>query len=396
MNARFIILVALLNSLLAFGTDAMLPALPEIGSAFGLPEANRVQLIVSSFMLGTGLGQLFFGPFSDYLGRKPAILLGLGIFMAGSVLSYTAQSFDMMLAGRMLQGLGVAGPRTASLAMVRDLFKGREMARIMSFVMAVFILVPALAPLMGQMVMLTWGWRALFVSFILFAMIAFAMMAFTQPETHRKRRRFSLADLWQAVATVFTNRQTMGFALVAGLNFAAFVVYLSSAEQVFREIFHVGRLFPLYFAIMALAIGAASFANARLVMRLGMHRLITRAIMALAGFSLLYVLIIAMFPMAETLWLFLTWGVLSFFSVGLVFGNVNALAMEPMGANAGIASAIIGAVSTVLAVAIGVPLAQLYNGSSLPLVAGFVGLGLACLLMIRLTGRAEGQPTTPP
>lgn len=391
MNARFIILVALLNSLLAFGTDSMLPALPEIGSTLGLTDANRVQLIVSSFMLGTGLGQLFFGPFSDYSGRKPAILLGLGIFMAGSVVSYSAQSFGMMLAGRMLQGLGVAGPRTASLAMVRDLFKGREMARIMSFVMAVFILVPALAPLMGQVVMLTWGWRALFISFILFAMVAIALMAFTQPETHRTRRRFSLADLWQAVATVFTNRQTMGFALVAGLNFAAFVVYLSSAEQVFREVFHVGRLFPLYFAIMALAIGAASFANAQLVMRLGMHRLISRAITALAGFSLLYAGIIAAMPTAETLWLFLFWGVISFFCVGLVFGNVNALAMEPMGANAGIAAATIGAVTTVLAVAIGAPLAQLYNGSSLPLVAGFAGLGLACLLMIRLTGHAETQ-----
>ncbi len=388
MNARFIILVALLNSLLAFGTDAMLPALPEIGSALGLTDPNRVQLIVSSFMLGTGLGQLFFGPFSDYLGRKPAILLGLGVFMAGSLVSLTAQSFEMMLAGRMLQGLGVAGPRTASLAMVRDLFKGRDMARIMSFVMSVFILVPALAPLMGQVVMLTWGWRTIFIAFILFAMLAFAMMAVTQPESHVERRRFSVADLWQAVATVFTNRQTMGFAVVAGLNFAAFVVYLSSAEQVFREIFHVGRLFPLYFAIMALAIGAASLVNARLVMRLGMHRLITRAIMALAGFSLLYISILSVLPAAESLWLFLAWGVASFFSVGLVFGNVNALAMEPMGENAGIAAAIIGAVSTVLAVAIGGPLAQLYNGSTWPLVAGFVVLGLGCLVVIKLTPRA--------
>ncbi len=389
MNLRFIVLVALLNSLLAFGTDAMLPALPEIGSALQLADENRVQLIVSSFMLGTGLGQLFFGPFSDYLGRKPAILLGLAIFMAGSIVSFTAQSFEIMLAGRMLQGLGVAGPRTASLAMVRDLFKGRDMARIMSFVMTVFILVPALAPLMGQMVMLTWGWRAIFISFILFAMLAFALMAFTQPETHRTRRRFSLADLWQAVATVFTNRQTMGFAIVAGLNFAAFVVYLSSAEQVFREIFHVGKLFPLYFGIMALAIGAASFINAKLVMRLGMHQLITRAISALVGSSLLYVAIITAFPAAESLWLFLAWGIASFFSVGLVFGNVNALAMEPMGANAGIAAAIIGAVSTVLAVAIGVPLGQLYNGSTWPLVAGFVVLGLGCLIVIRLTPRAS-------
>ncbi len=388
MNARFIVLVALLTSLLAFGTDAMLPALPEIGSALGLTDANRVQLVVSSFMLGAGLGQLFFGPMSDYRGRKPAVLLGLGIFMLGSIVSLSAQNFEVMLAGRMLQGLGVAGPRTASLAMVRDLYKGREMARIMSFVMTVFILVPALAPLMGQMVMLTWGWRSIFVSFILFALVAFFMMAFGQPETHRTRRKFSFADLWQAVVTVFTNGQTMGFATVAGLNFAAFIVYLSSAEQIFREIFDVGRLFPLYFSFMALAIGLASFANAQLVMKVGMNRLVFRAIIALVVFSLIYVVILFITPEAESLGLFLTWGVLSFFSVGLVFGNVNALAMEPMGANAGIAAATIGAVSTVLGVAIGVPLGLLYNGSTLPLVAGFVVLGSGCLVMIRLTPRS--------
>ncbi len=388
MNARFIVLVALLTSLLAFGTDAMLPALPEIGAALGLGDSNRAQLIVSSFMLGAGLGQLFFGPFSDYRGRKPAILLGLGIFIAGSLVSLTAQSFEVMLAGRMLQGLGVAGPRTASIAMVRDLYKGREMARIMSFVMAVFILVPALAPLMGQVVMLTWGWRSIFVAFILFAMLAFLWMALGQPETHKMRQRFSWGDLRRALTSVFTNGQTMGFAMVAGLNFSAFIVYLSSAEQIFREIFEVGTLFPLYFAIMALSIGAASILNGKLVMRVGMHKLITRAISALVGFSALYASALWLFPQLESLGMFLTWGVLSFFSVGLVFGNVNALAMEPMGENAGIAAAIIGAVSTVLAVAIGVPLGQLYNGSTLPLVAGFMVLGLSALLMIRLTPRS--------
>lgn len=391
MTLRFIVLVALLNSLLAFGTDAMLPALPDIGSALHLADENRAQLIVSSFMLGTGLGQLFFGPFSDYLGRKPAILLGLGVFMAGCAVSLTAHSFEVMLAGRVLQGLGVAGPRTASLAMVRDLFKGREMARLMSFAMSVFTLVPALAPLVGQGVMLGWGWRAIFMVFILFALFAFALMALTQPETHLQRRQFSVADLWRAVATVFTNRQTMGFALVAGLNFAAFVVYLSSTEQVFREIFHVGRLFPLYFGLMALAIGAAALVNARLVMRLGMRRLVTLAIGAIAGFSLLYLAAITALPAAESLPVFLGWGLATFFAVGLVFGNVNALAMEPMGANAGIAAAVIGAVTTVLAVAIGGPLGQLYNGSTWPLVAGFVGLGLGCLAVIRLTPRGAGQ-----
>jgi len=391
MNPRFIVLVAMLTSLLAFGTDAMLPALPEIGESLGLLEANRVQLIVSIFMLGTGLGQLFFGPLSDYRGRKPAILLGLAIFTIGSVISLAAQSFEVMLAGRFLQGLGAAGPRTGSMAMVRDLYKGREMARVMSFVTAVFILVPALAPFMGQMIMLQWGWRSIFVAFILFALVAFLWMAYGQSETQdaKNRNRFSWRDLQQSVKTVVTTRQTMVFTIVAGFNFAAFVVYLSSAEQIFSDIFEVGDLFPLYFAIMALAIGSASILNARLVGRLGMHLLVRRAITALVAISAVYAVIIALVPEVETLWVFLTWGVMAFFSVGLVFGNVNALAMEPMGRNAGIAAAFVGSLSTVIAVAIGLPLGLFYNGSTLPLVSGFILLGLAALFMVRLAPKTE-------
>ena len=391
MNPRFIVLVAMLTSLLAFGTDAMLPALPEIGESLGLLEVNRVQLIVSIFMLGTGLGQLFFGPLSDYRGRKPAILLGLAIFTIGSVISLAAQSFEVMLAGRFLQGLGAAGPRTGSMAMVRDLYKGREMARVMSFVTAVFILVPALAPFMGQMIMLQWGWRSIFVAFILFALVAFLWMAYGQSETQdaKNRNRFSWRDLQQSVKTVVTTRQTMVFTIVAGFNFAAFVVYLSSAEQIFSDIFEVGDLFPLYFAIMALAIGSASILNARLVGRLGMHLLVRRAITALVAISAVYAVIIALVPEVETLWVFLTWGVMAFFSVGLVFGNVNALAMEPMGRNAGIAAAFVGSLSTVIAVAIGLPLGLFYNGSTLPLVSGFILLGLAALFMVRLAPKTE-------
>ena len=387
MNTRFVVLVALLTSLIAFGTDAMLPALPEIGEALGLKDANRAQLIVSSFMLGTGVGQLFFGPMSDYLGRKPAILLGLCILVAGCLVSLFAQSFETMLVGRVLQGLGVAAPRTASMAMVRDRYKGREMARVMSLVTAVFILVPALAPLIGQVVMLAWGWRSIFVVFILITTIAFIWLAFGQAETHKIRRRFSIDDLGHSIKTVLISRQTMGYTVVAGFSFSVFVVYISSAQQIFQDVFQAGTLFPLYFAIMALSIGVASIINAKLVMRVGMQKLVTIALTALTGFSLIYTLTLAFFPDVESLWLFLFWGVLSFFSVGLVFGNVNALAMEPMGANAGIAAAIIGALSTVFAVAIGVPLAQLYNGSSLPLVAGFMALGIASLIMVKVIGR---------
>lgn len=382
MNPRFIVLVALLTSLMALSTDAMLPALPEIGAALALTDANRAQLIVSVFFFGTGIGQLAFGPISDYLGRKFAIQTGLVLFGLGCLVSYFAQSFEIMLAGRMLQGIGVAGPRIGSMAMVRDLYKGREMARVMSFVMVVFIMVPAIAPLMGQVVMQQFGWRSVFAAFIIVGAVAFFWMAFGQAETHtsENRHRFSWTDLWQSIIIVFTNRQTMAFACVGGLTFSSFVVYLSSAEQIFHDIFHTGARFPLFFATMALAIGAASFVNAKLVMKVGMEKLIKRAISAMILISGSYLLALALVPNAEILPVFLAWGVMTFFSVGLLFGNINAMAMEPMGKSAGVAAAIIGSITTLVGVGIGMPVAQLYNGSTIPLVGGFASLGVLSLI----------------
>jgi len=382
MNPRFIVLVALLTSLMALGTDAMLPALPEIGVALGVVDANRTQLMVSVFFLGTGIGQLMFGPFSDYLGRKFAILFGLVLFSIGCVVSYFAQSFEIMLAGRLLQGFGVAGPRIGSIAMVRDLYRGREMARVMSFVMVVFILVPAIAPLLGQTIMQQFGWRSVFLAFIVFGGIAFVWMALGQGETQsaENRHRFSWADLGQSILIVLTNRQTMAFAGIGGLTFSALVVYLSSAEQIFHDIFDTGELFPLFFAIMALAIGASSFANAHLVMRVGMQKLISRALMSMIFMSIIYLLVVTLMPNAQILPVFLAWGIMTFFSVGLLFGNMNALAMEPMGKNAGVAAAVVGAMTTLVGVGAGVPLAQLYNGTTTPLVASFMLLGVLSLI----------------
>ena len=388
MNIRFVLLVALLTSLMALGTDAMLPAMPEIGHALNVSNPNRTQLIISVFMLGGGLGQIFFGPFSDFLGRKPAIIAGLFIFMAGSIISVSAQSLEMMLWGRLLQGIGVAGPRTASVAMVRDIYKGREMARVMSVAMAVFILVPAIAPLLGQAVLLAWGWQSVFVTFIAFALVSLVWVQFGQAETHTKRHSFSFGSVWHGAVVVLKNRQTMVFTVVAGFTFAALVVYLSSVEQVYREIFGAGKLFPLYFAIMALSIGGAAIINAKWVMKYGMHLLVRRSLFILAGVSASYAILLVIFPATQSLVLFLIWGVVAFFCIGLIFGNVNALAMEPMGENAGIASAVIGAISTMIAVMIGVPLGQLYNGSVLPLIAGFAVLGVLSLTVMKLTSKS--------
>lgn len=383
-RAEFIVLVALLSSIMAFSTDAMLPAMPEMAQAFGLEDANRIQLIISTFMLGAGFGQLFFGPFADYRGRKTAILTGLVLFIAGSIIAMNTQDFTTMLAARFLQGIGVAGPRTASIAMVRDLFAGRGMARVMSFVSAVFILVPALAPAIGQAIMTRFGWASVFGAFIVMAIVSFGWMALRQPETNppQNRRTFSWQDLFAAARTVISNRHTMVYTITGGLFFGSFISYLSSAQQIFDGIFGVGERFPFYFAIMALSIGAASMLNAKLVMKYGMRRLTMISLVSVSTLSFAYLALVLAYPQAVTLGSFLAWGMSSFFFLGIVFGNVNALAMEPMGKIAGVAAALIGAISSTMAVAIGVPLGAAFNGTIIPLVAGFAVLKLLAVIVI--------------
>ncbi len=382
---EFIALIALLTSIMALTTDAMLPVLPDMAAAMGMGESNRIQLVVSLFILGTGLGQLFFGPLADYLGRRTSILSGLVLFMAGTVVCLSADSFTTMLIGRFVQGLGAAGPRTASTAMVRDLYQGRAMARVMSFVMAVFILVPAVAPSLGQGVAHFWGWQAVFGLFIAVALWAFVWMGLRQPETNppQNRHAFSWGDLARATKTVASHKETLRFTLIGGLMFTSFIAYLSSAQQVFEQVFAQVETFPIYFALMALSIGAASFVNAKLVMRLGMHRLTSIALSAITLISFAYLGLILLFPEAVSLGSFLVWGVVTFFFVGLVFGNVNALAMEPMGKVAGVAAAMIGAASSIISVGLGIPLARLFDGSIIPLIAGFAVLNLANLIIIK-------------
>ncbi|MBL4805769.1 MAG: multidrug effflux MFS transporter [Rhodobacteraceae bacterium] len=392
---EFIILVALLSSLIALSTDAMLPAMPEISRDLGLADVNRVQLIISVFILGTGVGQLFFGPLADYKGRKTAISTGLLIFIAGSVICIYSESFTVMLIGRLIQGLGVAGPRTASVAMVRDLYSGRDMARVMSFVMGVFILVPAVAPAVGQGVIYLSGWREIFLVFILLAVIAFVWLGLRQPETNpvENRSPFSFANLIAAAKSVFSNRATMLYTGAAGLIFGSFVAYLGTAQQIFTEVFGVGEKFPAYFAAMALSIGAASFFNAKLVMNYGMRAVCRTAFLSVAGISTTYFVLVLLVPAAQNLTMFMIWGMASFFCVGMVFGNLNSLAMEPMGKVAGVAAALIGFGSTLISVAVGTPVGQLYSGNILPLIGAFALFTSISFMLLLLAGRVRQDPS---
>ncbi len=385
VRVEFIALMALMVSIVAVSTDAMLPALTQIGQDLGVTQANNNQLVVTSFFLGLAVGQLFFGPLSDSIGRKSAINLGFAVFAVGCVLSLTASDLNMMLAGRVLQGIGAAGPRTVAVALVRDQYAGRGMARIMSFVMAVFILVPIAAPALGQGILLIADWRGIFWMFLGLAVLATVWLTVRQPETlpREKRRAFSVVRIGNAVLEVCRSRMAIGSAAAAGLIFSAMIGYLTSSQQIFQDAYGVGDLFPLYFAILAIGIGGASIANARLVMRLGMQRLTVWALSAIIIMAAVFFVIAVSLDGVPPLWSFMLYGVPTFFCMGILFGNLNAMAMEPLGHIAGVGSAVVASLTGFISLGLGSAIGLSYNGTVLPLVAGYGVLGgLALLLML--------------
>lgn len=382
---EFVALMAMMMSLVALSIDALLPALPEIGSSLGVAQANDNQLIISMLFLGLSIGQMFYGPISDSIGRKPTIYIGLAIFMAGCTLALTATSFTMMLVARVIQGIGAAGPRTITLAVVRDQYDGRRMARVMSFVMTIFILVPVVAPTIGQAVLLFAHWRAIFGLYLILSIIALAWFGIRQPETLPTANRipFSGGRIMRALREIFANRIALGYTLMAGLVSGAFVGYLNSAQQIFQDQYGLGQLFPLYFSVLALALGSASFLNARLVMRYGMRTLVLRSLLLITLLSIVFAAVVFTLAGQPPLWLLMGFFLITFFGVGILFGNLNALAMEPLGHIAGVGAAVVGSLSTLLSSLLGTVIGQNYNGTVLPLIFGFGILSAISLVVMR-------------
>ena len=382
-------LIAMLTAMAALAIDAMLPALAEIGNDLGVARENNRQLVISALFLGFALGQIVYGPLSDRFGRKPGMYVGLGLFVLGCVLSMAAWSYPAMLAGRFLQGIGAAGPRIVCLALVRDRYKGREMARVMSFIFAVFVIVPTVAPALGQVILLVSGWRAIFGALLAFAMAGLFWFAIRQPETLTPERRVPLSagPIAAAVSQVGGNRGAVGYTVATGLVFGGFLGYLNSAQQIFQEQFQVGSLFPAYFAALSLAFAASSYMNGHLVVRHGMRKLAVRSLQGICLLSAGFAVVLMQTDGLAPLWMFLLWGAAAFFCLGAVFGNVNALAMEPFGHIAGIAAALIGSFTSMLSMLLGALIGQFYDGTLLPLVGGFAVLGIASLGAMSWAGR---------
>ncbi len=387
---EFVALMAFTMSLVALSIDAMLPAFADMARDLQVVAANDIQLVISVLFAGLAIGQLFYGPLSDSTGRKPAIYTGFALFILGSLLSMVSTDYGLMLAGRFLQGFGAAGPRTVSVALIRDRFHGSEMARVMSFIMTVFILVPIFAPALGQVILIFAGWRTIFAVFIVLAVMTVVWLGLRQPETLEKvdRKPFTLRNVATAFFVVIRCRPTVVYTLVSGCVSGAFLSYLNTSQQIFQVQYSLGRLFPLYFSILAFSVGLASLLNGRLVMRLGMHTLANRALFLMTLLAWLFLALAGWFDGHPPLWMFMSICFVLFFCIGILFGNLNSIAMEPLGHVAGTAASVIGSTTTLLAAGLGFLIGRAYDGSLLPVALGFVSLTTISLLM---TTRLENK-----
>ncbi|WP_108124889.1 multidrug effflux MFS transporter [Saccharospirillum mangrovi] len=375
---------ALLTCLTALSLDAILPSLYAIEREFSVTTTDT-QLVVSMLVLGMAFGELSFGPVADAIGRKPAILIGLGLFLAGTLIALLSTSLPMLLAGRVIQGIGLGGPKIGTRALIRDQFSGDAMARIFSFVVMLVILVPMVAPAFGQLVLALGDWRAIFISYAVLALIGATWLLLRQPETLSAERRIPLS--FRQLATnsglIVRHKKVMAYTLTAGLIFGCQVTYLSTAQAIFDDIYQAGAKFALYFALLASGIGLAAFTNGRLVMKLGMHR---QSITALSGMLLLSFLLLVLSWLGgghTPLAVFLALGFGLFFCVGLLFGNINALAMEWLGRVAGLGASVIASLSSLVSVGVALLVGRFYDQTLYSLAMGFfVCAALALVLVV--------------
>lgn len=381
-------LIAMMFATIAFSVDAMLPALPVIGAELSPDHPHRAGLILTSFVFGMGIGTFVAGPLSDSFGRKPVVYAGALLYVVSAAVAWMSTSVEIMLIARVVQGLGAAGPRIVSVAIVRDRYSGREMAKIVSIVMMIFTLVPAIAPLMGEFIIKGFGWRAIFLAFILFLSVGVLWFGVRLPETlsDENRRPLQFSLIWSALREIFSHASVRISILVQSLAMAMLFTMLMLVQPIYYEVYDRAESFPYWFGGVALLSGSASLLNAMLVGRFGMRRLVsvTLTLQIILSGSMLA---LNLGGMAEPYGFaaFVVFQTCLFFQAGLTLGNLNAIAMEPVGHIAGIAASAIAAISTVLAAAIASPVGLMFNGTITPIVLStFVMAIIGILLMYHL------------
>lgn len=380
---EFLALIGVMMAVGALSLDMMLPALGVMGEELGITDPNDRQSVITAFLVGIGVGQLFYGPLSDLYGRKRMLLIGLGIFILASLWAMVAHSFEALLAARALQGFGAAAPRVISAAVVRDLFVGDRMARVMSFAMLIFIVVPIFAPALGMAVLLVGDWPAIFLFTAAFALVLALWSGLRLPETHGQVTgpgRSLWARIVHGVSVVLHTRVTLGYSLALGFLFTLLMTYVATAQQVFQDIYQQGDRFPLVFGAIAAVIAFANVLNARFVLHYGAARIAMVALWLLVAVTgVLLLLCLNGNPPLPVFWFFMS---ATLFLFAAATPNLNALAMEPMGQVAGTASSFIGFFTTLMASGLGWLIGIQLDDRVLPIAAGFFVAALAAAVVV--------------
>lgn len=385
-------MMAALMAVNALAIDSMLPALPAIGESLNVAAENDRQLVVSFYLFGFGAAQLFYGPLSDRLGRKAILLVSLAFYGLFAIVAGIAASFPLLLAARTLQGLAAAGTRVLSVAIIRDRFHGVAMARVMSLVSIVFMLVPVLAPSFGQAVLAVASWRFIFIGLGVYCTVVLVWALIRLPETHapERRRPLSFATIGSAIGATLRHPLSIGNTLALTLVMGALFSFINSIQQIVFDIFRAPDLIGLVFAGIAGALAASSWLNSRIVTRFGSRRIMLIALSTFSGFAALH-LAIAWF-LGETLIVFVLLQALTMASFGLISANLGAIAMEPLGHVAGTASSVQGMITTIGGALIGLVVGQAFNGTTIPFLTGFTLCGIAALAIATWANRT-GRPS---
>jgi DHA1 family bicyclomycin/chloramphenicol resistance-like MFS transporter len=386
---EFVALIAMMMALNALAIDSMLPALPAIGEALGVTSENSRQWVITAYLLGFGVTQIVYGPLADRHGRKPILMIGLGLYVTFSVLAAFSPTFELLIAARVGTGIGAAALRVLAVSIVRDRYSGRTMARVMSLSFLVFLGVPILAPALGQAILTVAPWPWVFGVLAVGGAAFGVWAAFRLPETLHPEDRMPIqvGRIASAFRTALTNRQSIGYTFAITAISGALFGFINSSQQIFFDVFHEPQLFTVVFGVVAGGIAVASLLNARLVERLG-SRLISHA--ALLGFITMSA-IHALVALSghETIWTFAVLQALTMFCFGFIAGNFGSMAMEPMGHIAGTASSAQGFISTTGGATLGFLIGQQFNGSTIPMTVGFTCLGLAALACVLVAERGQ-------
>ena len=388
---EFIALMAFLMSVVALAIDALLPALDIIGNSLNTQENSDHQLLITMIFIGLGVGPLIFGPLSDSLGRKPMVFVGFGIFILASFICVYSNSLEIMVLGRILQGFGLSAPRTISVAIIRDLYSGDYMAKIMSFVIVIFLLVPIIAPAIGKFILDYFNWEAIFIFQIIFCLLIAFWFWNRQDETlnHKNRIAFEINLFSQGFLELIRYKTTIAYTLISGFITGSFMVYLSTSQQIFQEQYGLKEAFPYIFAGLATASGSAILLNGIFVVKYGMKKMIHVSLIGFFIISICYSILFfnSVNPPIKVILLFFS---LQFFCLGFLFGNLRAIAMEPVGHIAGIGAAITGFISTLMAVPISVFIGKFVTITVLPIFIGFsICSFLSILIVLMLTIKAS-------